>query len=330
MSDARTMIAQAEGSGKLILFGEHSVVYGEQALAIPLARGLKATAYALATGQASQLSIPSLSLVLKSEPSASSSIIMIRLWRVWSICWLYAEQGLKRRGLPILPRPLVDIILEGPLPFKVGLGSSAALGIALLQVCARCLGINLDQVELNEGAWLTEEVFHGKPSGLDHTVALSSSGICFQRIPEGLKIHQIQIQAPLHIVICWTPRQGGTADAVRAVQTILERDPSKKQALSRLGMLCKKAEIQLGLASIDRDYMLASLMEEAHQALCELGVSTPALEALRTQLKQQGALGTKLTGAGFGGSVFGLFTSKLTANEVARKLKGLAITLEVN
>ena len=321
-------IAQAEGAGKLILFGEHSVVYGERAIAVPLTRGLTARAQLQREGALAELLIPSFGLRLSEPPDQGAPAMIERLWRVWSICWRFAEACRARRGWVALDRPSVSVTVTGPLPFKVGLGSSAALGLALLEVCGRCVGVNLSQDELSEGAWLTEEVFHDQPSGLDHTVALSSAGLCFQRVEGHLSLAELTMGGPLYLTVCWTPRQGGTADAVRAVRELLARAPARHESIRRLGVITQTAEGHLSLAPSEaRLTALAQLVDEAHEALSELEVSSPEIERLRASLKAQGALGAKLTGAGFGGAVFGLFSSQVEAESAAVALDGLSITL---
>lgn len=321
-------IAQAESAGKLILFGEHSVVYGERAIAVPLARGLTARAHLQREGAPAELLIPSLGLRLSEPPDQGAPAVIERLWSVWSICWRFAEECRARRGLTALDRPSVCVSVDGPLPFKVGLGSSAALGLALLEVCGRCLEVSLSQQELSEGAWLTEEVFHDQPSGLDHTVALSPSGLSFQRAEGRLDMAPLAIGGPLHLTVCWTPRRGGTADAVRAVRELLAQAPARHELIKRLGVISQTAERHLAsVASRARLSALAQLIDEAHEALSDLGVSTRPIEGLRAELKARGALGAKLTGAGFGGAVFGLFSSKEEAESTAVALDGLWITL---
>lgn len=325
---AGELVARAKGAGKLILFGEHSVVYGERAVAIPLSSGLTATAYRLPVGVKPRLSLPSLKLLICEEPPPAGPSVVERLWRVWQLSWGFAQTCALRRGLGYAEPPPVEVIVEGPLPFKVGLGSSAALGLALLQVCGRCVGVDMSGEELSEGAWLTEEVFHDQPSGLDHSVALSRSGLCFQRSEKGLCTTPLALGGPLHLVICWTPRQGGTAEAVRAVRELFAREPTRRAELARLGALCLQAEAHLAApSSLERLRSLAQLMDEAHQALSSLGVSTPALELLRAKLHAQGALGSKLTGAGFGGAVFGLFSERDVALKAAESLGGLSVTV---
>jgi mevalonate kinase len=111
---------------------------------------------------------------------------------------------------------------------------------------------------------------------------------------------------------------------VGAVRALLERSPERHRHIKRLGEHALKAE-ELLSAQHPQLNKLGELINDAHDDLAHLGVSTPQLERLRAELRARGALGAKLTGAGFGGAVFGLFEGAAEAEVAARELKGLSV-----
>ena len=214
------------------------------------------------------------------------------------------------------------------------------------------MGYELTDEELDEGAWALERVFHGAPSGLDHTTSLRGGVLRFE--PQlstsstspttSARFTPLTLTLPLYLVVCWVPREGGTAEAVAHVRRLIRGDGegegegcehekrAAKAQLKRLGALTNSAEHCLTEESPQapaqqdtkaRLIKLAGVFDEAHETLAALGVSTPKLEELSAQLKAQGALGVKLTGAGFGGAVFGVFESAEQGRAAAERLGGL-------
>jgi len=191
----------------------------------------------------------------------------------------------------------------------VGLGSSAALALCLLRAAGRACGRPLTDEELDEGAWELERLFHGTPSGLDHTVSLRGGALLFRRPPPPAAptYAPVALGAPLHLRVLHTPRAGDTAAAVGAVRAWAAAHPAESaRRFERMGALAEEGAAALRAGDARA---LGALMGEAHAHLAALGVSTPALEGLRAALLASGALGAKLTGAGLGGAVVGVFAS---------------------
>lgn len=320
--------SSAWGSGKLILLGEHAVVYGEPAVAVALPRGLKVTLTPLGAPARRESSREGVSAPrpqpLSYDPSMEQTGEVERSVSIGEAERAALNQALARavqwasaRGVT-LEAPHTWMI-EGSLPFKVGLGSSAALSVATLRALAeRCGRAPWSDAELFEGAMEMERVFHVAPSGLDHQVSIIGGALCYQRVDAGPTFDPVQLDQPLTLALTWTPREGSTADAVRGVAQRRSAEPERyARMVSEIGRLAVA-----GVEALRRGDLtaLGSLLNQNHRVLEELGVSTPELNRRCASLREGGALGAKLSGAGHGGVCFGLFRDRAQAEAALRPL----------
>jgi mevalonate kinase len=258
--------------GKVILLGEHSVVYGHPALAGALADGVIVTA----TSGTGRLVIPQWHLDLAApRPGADDS----------SLVRAYAE--LRARA----GEPALDLELTFKLPTGAGLGSSAAMAVAI----GRALG--LDGAALAEAAMASETVIHGKPSGLDHTVSLRGGFGVFTRA-EGLRP---VAAAPLKLVIGHTGKTRDTKGRVaRVAELVAERSEEVRARFCAIAALVERGAVAVTCGSHGE---LGAAMNENQRHLEALDVSCPEIERLCALAREAGAVGAKLTGGGGGGCV---------------------------
>jgi mevalonate kinase len=287
----------AVACGKIILLGEHSVVFGQPALAAGLARGLTLEASPLPErGAVIELSIPDWNLDLRLTPGS--------------------EHPVARACLDVLAHcdgPVTGWRIEGHarVPCGAGLGSSAALTVALARLA---LGAQTDDVDLDDviaASMVGERVFHGTPSGIDSTVAARGGVLAFVR---GEPCEGVELAEPLHLVVIPSgiPRQTGLL--VAGVRARRERLPEViDPILVALGQLVRRGRVALGRGELAE---LAELCSIAHELLGALGVSIPALDRACAMAVEHGALAAKLTGAGGGGCVFALCDTPASAQRL--------------
>jgi mevalonate kinase len=256
--------------GKVILLGEHSVVYGHPALAGALADGVIVET----TAGRGVLRIPQWSCVI--DPLVDTDTALARA---------YGEVR-KRAGAPAL-----DLVLTFNLPTGAGLGSSAAMAVAV----GRALG--LDGAALADAAMASETVIHGKPSGLDHTVSIAGGFGIFTRAA-GLRPLHAQ---PLPIVIGHTGKARDTKGRVARVAELLnERASEVRERFAAIESLVGRGADAVARGSYGE---LGAAMNENQRHLEALEVSCPEIERMCAVARDAGALGAKLTGGGGGGCV---------------------------
>ncbi len=268
------------GWGKIILLGEHSVVYGYPALAAALDRGVTMSPVPTQSGGL-RIEVPSWSLNVSAEDDHPAG-----------------------RGLAAIAdalgagRPCVSLIGDAQIPPGAGLGSSAALGVAAARALARHAKLVADPATIGIAANASEAVFHGTPSGIDVALAIAGGLGVFRR-SSGLR----PLTAPPFRVLVGpsgTPRS--TAAMVERVAVATEAQPDDAR-LRELAALTDTGTTALHAGDLAG---LGAAMDRAHAILGELGVSTPLLDALCDAARGAGAFGAKLTGAGGGGAVIAI------------------------
>ena len=277
-----------EARGKVILFGEHSVVYGYPAIAAPLARTVRVKLTRSETGQ---------NCVRNAEKDALLAGAVMRC--------------LERFGFSG-----IEASFSGNLPMSVGLGSSAALAVALVRACAQASGGGRSDDFLLNAAMAVEKEFHGNPSGLDHTVSFTEKIIRFVR---GASFSEVRLPIPLAAVVWVVSPRGSAKERIAHIGEMAASDPKRVDGIFRdIGRISEEAVSCLQSGA----YCVAGrLMDCNHQRLSELGLSTPALNEACAKLREAGAWGAKLTGAGGGGAVVALCQN---ADDVLRHLGSAA------
>jgi mevalonate kinase len=268
--------AQGAASGKVILLGEHVVVHGEPALVAGIDRGVAVTVEPAAGAPA---------------PDAGE-----------------ANTGLARAvarasELLAVERASFTVQVDGDLPVAMGLGSSAALAVALLRALAASTDQELPDEAAARHAHEIERLFHGTPSGVDGTAATHGGVLWFEAGPPPR--HERVVPArrlALLVLLSRTPHT--TARTVGGLRERAAVAPDvHAPVFAAVGALVRSAR-----AALERgdDARLGALMTMNHGLLRALGVSTPELDAIVDAALAAGALGAKLTGAGGGGAVIAL------------------------
>lgn len=269
-----------EACGKAILTGEHFVLYGTPALAVPLTE--MRTRVRLKLSGEGDLTLSSGGQLLENENA----------------------REMVRRAFRLLGcEPFGHVDIDSDIPLGCGLGSSAALGVALVRGLANHTGQAVEPSRVNELAFELEKVAHGNPSGVDNTVVTYERGVWFQR---GLEPVSLRIQ-PMTLLIGDTGVRGDTAEAIKTVARWKELNENLFQEILDAGnreVSELKKTLESGLWA-----KAGTWLNGAHERLREVGVSHPLLERLRSGALEAGAHGAKLTGAGQGGCVLALVAS---------------------
>jgi mevalonate kinase len=289
MERRQTEDLQASASGKIILFGEHAVVYGQPAIAVPVTQ-VQATA-SLSKGPASAgliLELPDVGERLSVAEAPASHPLA-------HVCRLTAK------ALALQPLPDWVVTLRSTIPVASGLGSGAAAATALVRVLARAAHQPLPPSQVATLVYESEILYHGTPSGIDNTVIAYEQPVWFvrDRPPQPFAIGW-----PFTVLIADTGLASPTSTTVGDVRRGWQADPQRYEILfERVGRLVQAGRQAIELGTIAA---LGPLMDENHRLLAAMGVSCHELDVLQQAAKDAGALGAKLSGGGRGGNLIAL------------------------
>ena len=300
--DRHSSIREGHGQtwAKAILLGEHSVVYGHPAVALPL-QDLRMRATATPTSGASTLSNLDYSGPVNQAGARFASVARaFEVAREFSGC---LDQAF-------------EIVTVSDFPHERGLGSSAAAAGAIIRSVLDASEREAGADELFALTQMAEQIAHGKPSGLDAAATCSPCPIRFQ----GGQMRPLSQRIEnAWLIIADSGVHGSTREAVGSLRRRYENDPDNiGPRISCLGTLAQNAINALDRADAPA---LGATMDEAHAVLAELSLSLPLLDELTEAARGAGALGAKLTGGGLGGCVIALATGEPAVRQVRTALE---------
>ncbi len=269
--------ARGRAGGKIILFGEHVVVYGRPAIAAGLPIGLDAVVEEGAG--------PALHSELPSDDDRPARLVAAAAEVVG------------------LDPARVVVRVRSELPAGRGLGSSAALSVATLRALAAAAGRTLGRDEELAAGRRLEAIFHGTPSGIDPAAA--ALGTCFRFVRgDPPAVTPLAVARPLPLVVAFPGEARSTGAAVGGVRARWEADRARYEAL--FDDVAAVVERGAAAAAAGDLAALGRAFDDNQTLLSTLGVSSPSTEALVDAARRAGALGAKLTGGGAGGAVIAL------------------------
>lgn len=283
---------QASACGKVILFGEHAVVHGFPAIAVPVSglRVLVRVHPPEQPGETLQIVASDLDMSVR-ELHSVDELPDDPLLRI-------AALTLRAAGQPV---PSLRLEIHSHIPIASGLGSGAAISTAIARALLSSCETELPAEKLNELVYQVESIYHGRPSGIDNTVIVYERPVYFVR---GEPIELPEIAEPFTLLIGDSGVRASTRVSVGFVSRRIESEPvAVMPLLKQIGELSKAARHVLQHGNPD---MLGPLMNENHRLLREVGVSSERLDVLVAAALEAGALGAKLSGGGMGGNMITL------------------------
>lgn len=303
-------MTNVSASGKIILFGEHAVVYARPAIAVPVLQVRAEAMIDVSPGDDVAIDAADIARVyiLRDAPDDDPLAAIIRL-----TC---AKLGVEACGFQVRVRSTI--------PVARGLGSGAAVSVAVARALAKFFAtgdteiteeINkisvssvreasvaeLSSDEISALAYEVEKLHHGTPSGIDNTVIAFEQPVYFVR---GEQIQSFRVARPFTIAIADTGIAAPTKIAVGDVRRAWEADHARYEALfDQVGAIVLEARAAIEQGQVDA---LGALMNANQKLLREIGVSSPEIEMLVDAALRAGARGAKLSGAGRGGNVIAL------------------------
>ena len=282
---------RSSACGKVILLGEHAVVYGRSALAAPIPLAVEARVVDAAAGI--QLLIPRWNVAqrvppLAQHPTGAAGILAVLLERLQ-----LSERAMTIEVFPNVPR-------------AVGLGGSSALAVSVIRALDSHFGLRLAAEEVNAFAFECERAAHGTPSGVDNTLATYGATLHYQaaRDGEAATFEQLALRQPLPLVVGMSGQESLTAKSVASVAAAWRRNPARYDGIfDQIDALVGAGTAAAKDGALEE---LGEIMNLCHGYLNALQVSTRQLEELVEIARSHGAAGAKLTGGGGGGSMVAL------------------------
>ena len=293
----------AHAPGKVILFGEHAVVYGWPAVAVPV------------------LDVQATAAVEDALPRSGITIVADDLKRTFNLfdaprddpLRVIVSATLSRLGVGM--RVDLTITVSSTIPIARGMGSGAAVSTAIVRALAQHVGSWLTSRAVSDLVFETEKIYHGTPSGIDNTVIAFGKPVYFVK---DKTVDIFWVGEPFQLVIGDTGITSPTRVAVRDVRAAWEQDRERYgEIFEEIGTLAHmgREAIESGDAEV-----MGRLMNANQKLLRLLGVSSPELEGLIEAARQGGAWGAKLSGAGRGGNMIAVVTPE-TAGQVSMMLR---------
>lgn len=287
--EIRVVVARA--CGKAILTGEHFVVWGGTALAVPIF-GARVSVNVHAS--------PSTRNHVRLQEGTQSATLLTACRKACSILLRDEKYSL-------------CIDSKATFPIESGLGGSAAFSVALCRALLKVLRRRRNDDLVAQSALDLERVFHGTPSGIDSTT-IAFETPCYVKTGSQFLTHGaphiagplagfLQVPPGADFVLAWSGQRGKTREAIGRVRQLAET-PGGDLVIQRLTAVAETISLQTASALRKGDYaFVGAMMDENHLLLRGLEVSTPMLDHLVHTAKRHGALGAKLTGGGLGGFV---------------------------
>jgi len=286
---AKFSMVTATAPGKIILVGEHAVVYGRPAIAVPVWERV-------ATATIAPAAVGSGCMIIASDIDRQISLVEAREDEPLA---LITRLTLAQLGAPTDPDWRIEV--RSQIPIASGLGSGAALSTALVRAIYAKLGQIPDPAQVSTLVYASERFYHGTPSGIDNTVIAYGMPVWFVK---GQPPATFAAQQPLTLVIADSGISAPTKETVGDVRRGWQADPTRYEGwFDEIGAIVQASRRAIEAGELT---VLGELFNHNQTILARLDVSSPILEKLIIAARSAGALGAKLSGGGRGGNMIAL------------------------
>lgn len=285
---------------KVILLGEHAVVYGQPAIALPLT---------------------DLAMTVKIESREAGQVVLSKAYQGPLVAMAEVYEGIRQLINRLLKHFRADempftMTITSNIPQERGMGSSAATAIAIVRAFFNFFDEPLPKQDLQRWASIEESITHGSPSGLDTATAAHDEAVWFIK---GQQSEKIDMSLDGTLILADTGIQGQTGLAISVVRENLTNDPETGQHhIDQIGEIAKSTRTAIAENNLVK---IGNYMNEAQSHLSALGISHPKLDELINAARHAGALGAKLTGGGVGGTMIALTTNGEQTTRVIKALE---------
>jgi len=296
-------MTKSSAPGKIILFGEHAVVYGRPALAVPVTQVHADVNVTKADAAGIWVQAPDIHLHAELNTLSSDHPIAAVIHNLFFLS-------------RVSPFPALNIKITSTIPVASGLGSGAAVTVALTRALSTHINYSMTDEQVNAFTYEIEKLHHGTPSGIDNTVITYAKPVYFIK---GQAIETFKVGQPFALVIGDTGISAPTKESVADVRKLWEVDKEKWESMfDKVGGIANEARNAIESGKLKE---LGTLMNQNHALLQEMTVSSPELDKLVSTARKAGALGAKMSGGGRGGNMIALVESD-QAESVAKALIG--------
>ena len=292
---------KSSAPGKIILFGEHAVVYNRPALAVPVNQVQVDVEVLDSDKPGVWIDAPMVNLHGELSTLPSDHPIGSVILKVF-------------HHLGISTPPNISVTIVSTIPVAAGLGSGAAVSVALIRSLSSFLSFSLSNEQVNDLVFEIEKLHHGTPSGIDNTVITYNMPVYYMK---SKPIETFKCGKPFTIVIGDTGVPAPTKESVGDVRRLWLRDANRFESI--FNEVAQISTMARRLIEGGHPEHLGELMDHNHEFLQQMTVSSPELDVLVYAARKAGAHGAKLSGGGRGGNMIAL-VDQASAESVARAL----------
>lgn len=308
--------------GKVTLFGEHAVVYGEPAIAAAIDKRVRVEAIKRADEavriEARDLMLAGFKALLSSNGSVTLEGESKKVLAALSYVKRAIEIVREKYGVKVG----AHITITSEMPVGAGLGTSAAVAVSVIKAYSLLAGLEFSKEECADLGYQVELSVQGRASRMDSTTT-AIGGILYID-PRGERVYEnIKCTSDLRgFIVGYVSREASTGEMVEKVKKLREKSPEIIDlVIKAMGELTRKAR---GLIERGELYEVGMLMNINHGLLEAIGVSTSRLSQMVYAARSAGALGSKITGAGGGGCIIALAPER--EEEVIAALKAIGVS----